>query len=228
MPSHSERSKQLIDKIRKCLALAKSANEHEAAAAMAKARALMQQHGLELGDIEFDEATARGNGCSVKPPQWELLLIAAVRKVIPSEVILHNGSWRFFGRAPSAELAAYAFAVLHRQIKQARSGYIRGKLRRVRPGNKSARADQFCEGWVCAILVKLKSLETTATAPKADQGLLDHVRSCIGEPIAPLKANERTVKGPAANDFWRGADAGRNADLHRPMPGTTRRNLTGR
>ena len=38
--------KALLAKIRKCLALARSANEHEAAAALAKARQLMEEHGV--------------------------------------------------------------------------------------------------------------------------------------------------------------------------------------
>lgn len=54
--------KQLLLKIRKCLSLAKSANEHEAAAALAKARELMEMHGISDDDLamaEIEEATAR-------------------------------------------------------------------------------------------------------------------------------------------------------------------------
>lgn len=43
--------KAAIEKIRKCLALAKSANEHEAAAALRQAQALMRKYGVEDGDI---------------------------------------------------------------------------------------------------------------------------------------------------------------------------------
>lgn len=45
-----------LDKIRKCLALSKSANEHEAAAALRQAQKLMAMHGLsedDLGSTEY-------------------------------------------------------------------------------------------------------------------------------------------------------------------------------
>lgn len=42
---------ELLARIRKCLALAKSANEHEAAAALATARRLMDEHGVDQADI---------------------------------------------------------------------------------------------------------------------------------------------------------------------------------
>lgn len=41
----SERNK-VLDKIRKCLALSTSSNEHEAAAALRQARKLMDAHGI--------------------------------------------------------------------------------------------------------------------------------------------------------------------------------------
>ena len=42
----------VIDKIRKCMALAESENEFEAAAALRQAQRLMQQHGLSSDDVE--------------------------------------------------------------------------------------------------------------------------------------------------------------------------------
>lgn len=204
----------LIDRIRKCLALAKSANEHEAAAAMAKAQKLMRDHNLGLGDVEFDEATARGNGCSAKPPLWETSLIIAVKLAFPCHAFLDDGCWKFVGRAPSAELGAYAFTVLHRQLKAARAEHIRTRLRRVRPGRKTARADEYCEGWMVAILSKLRKL---AVAREPDQKLAEHVRDRYH--LVPLEDNRRKVSGSAGNDYWHGYNAGRAADLHRPMTG---------
>src|SRR5882724_10574426 len=47
---------RILDKIRKCLALSKSANEHEAAAALRQAQKMMQANGLtedEVGLVEY-------------------------------------------------------------------------------------------------------------------------------------------------------------------------------
>lgn len=215
--------KALIDKIRKCLALAKSANEHEAAAALAKAQALMAEHGIGLGDVEFGEATARGNGCARKPPLWEAGLLTAVRYVFPCSAILDGGKYRFIGRVPSAELAAYAFTVLHRQLKAARADYIRTKLKRVRPGRKSARADIFCEGWATTILTKLRAIAPQQREP--DVELQDYVRDRFN--LVTLTPREGKVRGGGHGDYWNGVSAGRDADLHRPMGAASVQQLIG-
>lgn len=45
----------LMAKIKKCLALAQSANEHEAALALEKARALMEEHGVSAEDLQLSD-----------------------------------------------------------------------------------------------------------------------------------------------------------------------------
>ena len=44
---------KIIDKIKKCLALAKSDNPHEAATALRQAQKLMEQHNLTEQDISL-------------------------------------------------------------------------------------------------------------------------------------------------------------------------------
>ncbi len=46
---------KILDKVRKCLALSKSANEHEAAAALRQAQAMMRIHGLSDDDVGLVE-----------------------------------------------------------------------------------------------------------------------------------------------------------------------------
>lgn len=214
--------KALIDRIRKCLALARSSNEHEAAAALARAQALMAEHGIDLGDVEFDEATARGNGCTNRPPLWEMSLLAAVRLTIPCKAFLRDGRWHFIGRAPSAELAAYAFTVLHRQLKAARAEYIRTRLKRVRPGRKCGRADIFCEGWAATVLGKLRKI---APHQEKDKELDDYVHDRFS--LVTLDGRQAKVRGGGHDDYWNGRDAGRDANLHRPMTGSTGPGLIG-
>ena len=50
-------SEKILDKIKKCLALASSANEHEAAAALRQAQKLMQAHGLTDQDVAAAQAS---------------------------------------------------------------------------------------------------------------------------------------------------------------------------
>ena len=52
---HDGGRSKVIDKVRKVLALAHSANEHEARLALETAARLMRRHALERGDIDFQE-----------------------------------------------------------------------------------------------------------------------------------------------------------------------------
>ena len=70
MNSNNER---IMAKIRKCLALSKSDNEHEAAAALRQAKALMEKHKLEMSDIEQSKTQVyidENGKPSSRPPLW--------------------------------------------------------------------------------------------------------------------------------------------------------------
>ncbi|WP_066546730.1 DUF7168 domain-containing protein [Sphingomonas sp. CCH15-F11] len=213
MSADDDRRRILIERIRKCLALAHSSNEHEAAAALAKAQALMREHGIDRADVAFDEATASGNRCQ-RPPAWEGNLLWAVTRAIPCKAFLDGKQYRFVGRSPSAELAAYAFTVLHRQLKRARSTYIEAKLRRVRPGRKTARADIFCEGWVQTVTRKIEAM-----APPADrdEALVKHVAAKFQLQTIAGRDPGKVDNATNWKDYLNGVASGRAADLHRPM-----------
>jgi hypothetical protein len=69
---------QIIDKIRKLLALSQSPNEHEAALAAARARELLQRHNLALGIVEHaeeqkaEQAGTEFLGVRIQPHIWIL------------------------------------------------------------------------------------------------------------------------------------------------------------
>ena len=45
--------KDVIEKIKKCLALSKSANQHEAATALRQAQSLMEKYNIDADDSEL-------------------------------------------------------------------------------------------------------------------------------------------------------------------------------
>ena len=65
--------KKALEKIKKCLRLATSANPHEAAAAMRQAQALMKEHGVGQADVDMSgvEVSTAVAGSKVTPAQWE-------------------------------------------------------------------------------------------------------------------------------------------------------------
>lgn len=204
--------KALLAKIRKCLALARSANEHEAAAALAKARQLMEEHGideaaLELAEIE--EATARASR-NRRPPSWESILARTVCHALSViQFIDSTGDRCFVGRSPRPEVATYAFVVLFRQLKAARADYVASQLRRCKPGRKRQRADVFCEGWASAVYCKIVEL---LPKPSEDEAL--HRYLAVQYPsLATVSARAANMKR-ATGDYWNGHVAGRAVDLN--------------
>ena len=55
---------RILEKIKKCLALSKSANEHEAAQALKQAQALMREYGIT--DIEVELSAVKETGAALR------------------------------------------------------------------------------------------------------------------------------------------------------------------
>ncbi|CAB3764189.1 DUF2786 domain-containing protein [Paraburkholderia humisilvae] len=166
--------KTALNKIRKCLALAKSSEPHEAAAAMRQAQKLMREYGFEHPDLiaaGADEQWAKS--ASTKTPVWyEVGLASTCARAYGCEMVFSrrlnertfgiNGGYVFIGIAPAPEVCAYTFEVLGRQLRRARRHYIETELRRCGPNNKVARADEFCGGWVAAVEGQIQPTEQSA------------------------------------------------------------------
>lgn len=204
--------KALLAKIRKCLALSRSANENEAAAALAKARELMDANGIDdatLALADFDESNARASR-NLKPPRWESILASAVCRVLTVAQFINDlGDRTFVGRGPRAEIASYAFVVLYRQLKTARAVYIGTALRRCKPGRKRARADAFCEGWALSVHQLIAKL---IPEPEPDEGLQQYL--IVMHPgLVPVSSRAAKMKR-AANDLANGWLAGSSVELN--------------
>ncbi len=212
--------KQLLLKIRKCLQLARSANEHEAAAALTKARELMEAHGITDDDLamaEIEEATARSTR-NLRPPVWECHLNAAVNRALGTISFLDAvGDRCFVGRGPTPTIASYAFAMLFRQIKIARSEYIRTQLKRCKPGRKRQRADVFSQGWAYGVVQKVRDI-----APELkDDPAIERWLAVQHPGLAHVDARRADVKGHAmTNDFWRGHESAGDVNLSHGVAGS--------
>lgn len=209
-----------INKIRKLLALAKGSTEHEAAAALAKAREMMDAHGVNDAHIamaEIEESTARASRTQ-KPPRWESYLCQAVRRALAVEVFITAcGDRTYVGRAPSAEIAAYAFAVLFRRLKAERAAYIAGKLKRCGLARKRQRADVFCEGWAMAVYRKIVQLMPARDPDElVGQYLAEHHPHLVQVGSRQAKLKGRGV----SDDYWNGHSAGRDVQLHMGVGGS--------
>lgn len=161
-----------LNKVQKLLRLSKSASSpHEAASALAKAQAFMRQHNLSEQDVlltDIGEASSRtAPSDAEKVPKY----MAYLAQVICSAFgVKSYFGWRltassthkrvvsFIGPAGREVVAAYAFDVLVRQLRQARKDFQAVHCRRVRPATKVARADLFCEGWTMGAYQAIEAL----------------------------------------------------------------------
>lgn len=152
----------LIRKIKKLMALGQSPNQAEAAAAIAKAQALMEAHAISQSTIDLSdirEDTARAT-VSRKPAQWEGSLALTVSCAFGVEVIFvpkggSKADWTFYGPGANPEVAAYAFAVLMRKICRLRRDHTGGM--KVKRATQIRRGDLFCEGFVRGVRENIRA-----------------------------------------------------------------------
>ena len=155
---------EILRKIKRCMELSKSSNEHEAALALKQMQSLMQKHGFNEKHVKAADVCEFTFELKVKKPaQWILNLHSAIGQALDcASVISHckyfNSDLVFIGVGSSPEIASYAFDVLFRKLKQNRSEYIENNLYRYKRANKTKLADAYCTGWVQNVYSKVKNL----------------------------------------------------------------------
>lgn len=125
---------KILRRIRKCLALSRSPEPHEAAAALRQAQKLMETYGVTERDVSLAkvrEARTPAGRTTRCPPAWLSRLGHAVSAAFGASHYyqVHPGRacyYMFVGVGPRAEVAGYAFAVLRRQCTSARRTYFTG------------------------------------------------------------------------------------------------------
>lgn len=225
--------KAVIEKIKKCLALSKSANQHEAAAALRQAMAFMEKYKIDADDPELlgiAEASILGSG-SQKPTVFEAVLANAIAQMMGCKVILSGdikitkdlsfkkvAAWKFIGFDPAPEIASYAFEVLYRQLKKARSIFISENLKRVQiKANKVKRADLFCEGWVIEATKLVSDLNPDKEKMEKIQAYVQQKHNVRNSEPTDRNKKTNTNTDRAQNDLHAGRQAGKTAKLNNAM-----------
>ena len=219
-----------LKKIKKCLALGRSANEHEAAAALRQAQALMREHGLCEQDVSLaDVAEVRVKACSTAANSWELRLVRLVAHAFGCECFgmlegRYNGAgnyvrtrhWVYVVLHAAPTVARYACEVLLRQCAKARLAHIAKQPKNCKPITKTARGDAFALGWVAAAS---SLVERFAQPEKDKQLLLAYIEREHGE--LEERKTRNTMAGRKIDDghIAAGFKSGQTAELHRGVGG---------
>ncbi|WP_421793433.1 DUF2786 domain-containing protein [Hydrocarboniphaga effusa] len=219
-----------LDRIKKCLRLSKSSNEHEAAAALRQAQKLMREHGLSQADVlaaeDASEAKAR-SGAGRRPPRWETWLSAVVAEAFGCDTLHLQGwsgckataDWSFIGCGAAPELAAYTFTVMFRQLKRARSEHANAQLKRCGPTTRTRRLDLFSEGWVITVQTQIQRFANDGKTVAAIEAYMQ-LHYGASSALQSVDRNEgRKLKDRELEDYLAGRAQGQAADLRRPMSG---------
>ncbi len=219
---------EIIEKIKKCLALSSSSNEHEAAAALRQARKLMDLHGITSIEVEISDVneSRHASGAKKSPSLWESALASLVARAFGVQSIFSRnwdgGYWVFVGIQPSNELAKYAFVVLHRQIKRARAGHIKTKLNRCKTATKTRRADLFCEGWVIGAARIVGSFSRNERHEEMIEKYISQTWGGNLKELSPINRNEGKGFGDRdRRDYHAGVQSGKDAQLNHGVSGTS-------
>ncbi|CAI1886707.1 Protein of uncharacterised function (DUF2786) [Serratia quinivorans] len=220
--SHSQRQVRLVKLVRKLLELARSnSNAHEAGLALARAQKLMEKYGISeleasLSSIQTAPSQGAPSEAKQKLPEWMSGLAWAIARAFGCRLYF---SWRdtpsgqrrnvtFYGFSERPAVAAYAFDVLSRQLKDATADYLKTQNKRLKMSTRRARAEQFRAGWVAGV----RRVITTFTVTEQECDLM-------GTWLENQKMGELKTRAPKAcrgDDIarLRGYEAGQNARLH--------------
>lgn len=168
---------KIIERVRKCLALAQGTNPHEAATALRQAQAMMRAHDISDTDLERivrhkAQTTFRGK----KPPAWHNTLVSNIGYAFGLHPMWSCSASTltplFVGPQAYCEIADYAHATLYRQVKKSRADYLKTLSKRLKKATKTTRADLFCAAWVSSACELLERIIPTVRQTRLTQQLV--------------------------------------------------------
>jgi hypothetical protein len=179
----TEAGRQFIRRLSKLLALAGSANEHEAATAMEKASLLMARHNLQQVQEEAQSGLSSLiiNSGSKRLERWQHKICAILLRFFYVKVVTaslydplqdtQHKTIEIFGRQENVAIAEYCYAFLAGQLASL------WQQNRTRIGGKGIRArNSYYLGLLQGFYEKLLAQETTRSAhlaPKSNEAKRD-------------------------------------------------------
>lgn len=237
---------RVIRKIKHCLALSSSANEHEAAAALRQAQAMMRKYRLTETDVQLsDVGKSESEIVQAKRPAWDGLLASVVAQAFHCKA-LEKSFWcktalkkrvqaAFVGVSPAQDIALYAYEALRLQVSTARQDYINrikaGKLPHGR-FTPETRGNHFAMAWVSVISEKLEALvpsvdqeqelgesdtKALVQAESKENELIDAFMLQLNDGKGAGQKRAHPRKKANAIDLFMGSEAGRAAELHQGL-----------
>lgn len=216
---------KILDKIKKCLALSKSSNQHEAQAALRQAQKLMEAHNISEGALL---ASSVGRSlvkarAKARPAEWEAALTFMVGKCFGCNSYLvdtpYGGYWSFIGVKPANEIAEYTLEVLMRQILKERKLFmdsIHGNNSRAK---KTERADLFCIGWIRSVRSAVEYLVRTEEQEAAIKAYMSDNVKVGAEVETTNRSKGKSLSSKDYGAYVAGSEKGKDVRLHHGVDG---------
>jgi len=213
-----------IDKIKKLLALSNSPNENEAAIALAKAIELCAENNISLSQVKAapDGENIKHKDISkgrTKTPKWETLLATNLADMFNCVCVINNGfhnqKLQFAGYSSDAEICAYVYEFLHRQIPKITREHMKLKNFRKNARRNAYRLD-FMLGVVHSVLYKAKKIFTKKQTDESSALMVQRV-NLVKRFLKETGAKDSNInfKAKRKDALNAGYDAGRNVNIRR-------------
>jgi len=223
----NEEQQRIIERIKKCLALAESDNPNEAATALRQAQALMRKHAINESDLVAREISCEEveepSSSKTKPPTWEASLVQIIGSAFGCRAVAsrpdsktQHMKYKYVGLSVNAQAASYTATVMIRQLHQARKRFlerIRNEVRlyggTLRVAQTNQAGEVFCIGWVEAVRSHVTAF---ANETKIEAAIEEQFLVITQGRVA--KTQSRKIEGNFGGAWAAGEKAGSSVSLH--------------
>lgn len=217
----------IINKIKKLLALANSANEHEAALAARHAQRLLSEHNLAMADIEPDTRPESADTVEITAtktlPKWVRHLSAVVGDVFDCKVVHHptDGTITFIGVGDDVQVAAYTFSYLDKTVRRLCGNYMKSRdTGKISSRGREVMRQSYYLGAVSTITGRLREQKiATPVTPGAlvpvKEGLIRKAMSEMG-PIRTVRSRRSSVD---SDSYAKGQQDGQQIGINKGISG---------
>lgn len=213
---------KVLDKIKKCLALSQSANEHEAAQALRQAQALMKKYEVNAEDVALSKVSEQkaDRKMAFKLADWQWGVANMIADIFGCESYQRGKAMMFYGIGNRAEISAYAFDVVYRQISADRRKFLK-TCRARKPAHRTYLADQFCGGWIVGAWRTVKKFEMSNEEKATMHGYKKKEHPDMAE-ARTRDAKSSILQGSEMEyeALTQGIESGKQVQLHHAMNGT--------
>ncbi|MDD3266547.1 MAG: DUF2786 domain-containing protein [Burkholderiales bacterium] len=220
---------KILDKIKKCFALSKSANANEAAIALKQAYALAKQYGIEYPELinEISNSDLIKVCRTTDRIDWKLIGLIKHTFNVSAVTSGLNKEVRFFGSNNDIVIAGYIFEVLSRLLKKSRTEFLKNHTNnRMKRDTKTRRAELFSMAWIKAIEEEVLKFKPTSSLSSVEHSsaVAEYQKSFyegIELTAARINSKKHSYKDADYSAYYKGQEEGSKVTINNGINGNS-------